>query len=297
MKALAYGEVLWDIIGENAYIGGATFNVAAHLAQFGCEASMLSRLGADELGDRAIGELARLRMDARFVQRDPDRETGKAIVYLDETNTATYDLPIAAYDAIACDDDLIAQLKEARFDVFIYGTLASRVADGASRQTLRRILDEVPFGRRFYDINIRKEFYDKDLIALCFSKADIAKINDEEALLVADLLYGTPMSEAALAERLRKDYDIAVVIVTRGGAGCSVYDESGACDLPGHKVEVVDTVGAGDSFSATFLYHSFRGASASESARLGNRMGAFVASQAGAVPTYPDELTRELGLL
>lgn len=297
MKALAYGEVLWDIIGENAYIGGATFNVGAHLARFGCDVAVLSCLGSDELGDRAIDEIAKLGMDGALVQRTDTYETGKALVHLDETNTATYDIPIAAFDAIHCDDELIQTLQTKHFDVLIYGTLASREPDGPSRQTLARMLESVSFSHRFYDINIRKEFYSKDLISYCFQKASIAKINDEESVLVSQLLYGQDLPEETLVERLRADYAIDVVILTRGGAGCSVFDASGACHLPGHKVTVVDTVGAGDAFSAAFLYHYLHGQTAAESARLGNRLGAFVASQSGAVPAYPDELRREMCLI
>ncbi|HOB19292.1 MAG TPA: carbohydrate kinase [Candidatus Atribacteria bacterium] len=295
-KLLAYGEVLWDIIDDREYIGGAPFNVAAHAVRLGCTGAVVTRVGADERGIRAIETIESFGVDTSFVQTDIEHPTGTACVALDAEGVPAFTLPLnVAYDFIKLYDDDLEKIERAGFDALCFGTLVQR--SRSSADSLYRLLKSVRFKLIFYDVNIRLGFLPKEIIRESLQHSTIVKLNGDEARLLSDLLFGKAYDEEAFMQRIADEFWIDVVIITKGGDGCVVFDGKRAERCPQSPVAVADTVGAGDAFSAAFLTAYAKGADPFESARLGNILGGYVASKSGAVPEYTDELKEKLGIL
>lgn len=295
-KLLAYGEVLWDIIDGCEYIGGAPFNVAAHAVRLGCTGAVVTRVGADERGTRAIETIESFGVDTSFVQTDIEHPTGTACVALDAAGVPTFSLPVnVAYDFIKLYDEDLEKIEGAGFDALCFGTLVQR--SRSSADSLYRLLKSVRFRQIFYDVNIRLGFCPKEIIRESLLHSTIVKLNADEAKLLSDQLFGKAYDETDFMQRVADEFWIDVVIITKGGEGCVVFDGKRAERCLQSPVTVADTVGAGDAFSAAFLAAYAKGMDPFESARLGNILGGFVASRRGAVPEYPDELKEKLGIL
>ena len=295
MKALSFGEIVWDVIQGQEHLGGAPLNLAAHLAQMGCASAMISRLGRDRLGRAARVAMTGLGMDVALVQEDPVHPTGIVDVAVDERGDPTYTIrETAAYDFIELDETLERRLVDEQFDAFCFGTLAQR--NEISRKTLRQILDTVHASYVFYDVNLRQQYNDRNVVDDSLRRSKIVKLNDAESHILCELLFARPLDEHEFARQVQKEYEISVFCITKGAGGCSIYVDGLQADFAGHTVEVVDTVGAGDAFSAAFLFHYCQGGDAAESARVANQIGAYVASCAGAIPAYDDAVRNLLGL-
>lgn len=294
-RILTYGAVLWDIIDGIEYIGGAPFNVAAHAAKLGCKSSIITRIGNDDRGSKALDVMRELGVDTSFVQVDPVHDTGTAVVMLAGLGVPTFYLPRdTAYEYIDLGDDDMEKIRASGFDALCFGTLEQMNA--VSRNSLHRLLECVRFKHVFYDVNIRLDFYPEDIIKKSLEHSTIVKMNDGELGLISELLYGKAVSEAEFAKRFMEDYHISVLCVTKGKDGCSVYKDNSSISFPEYVVKVEDTVGAGDAFSAAFLAHYLKSGDAFESSRLGNIMGAYVASRKSAIPEYTDEIRKLMGL-
>lgn len=286
MKILSFGEILWDVYPDEKYLGGASLNFAAHLAKNGEEAYMLSALGRDTLGADAKSMVEKWNVSTRFVAELPDKETGKCLVTLDENRIPSYNLlDRVAYDFIPTDT------VEGDFDVLYFGTLALRGA--YNRDALQALLSRKAFREVFVDVNIRPPFYSEESVRFAFSKATIVKVSDEELPTVQGLL-GMAKSDdyVAFAEALKDSYpNLNCIIITRGGEGAYALNcktgEHAAC--PSEKVQVVSTVGAGDSFSAGFLHKYLAGACLMDCLAYATKIAGFVVSQYDAVPEYPAE--------
>ena len=148
----------------------------------------------------------------------------------------------------------------------------------------------------FCDANLRQDFYDRDIIAQSLHRGTILKLNDAEAVALSGLLFREELDESTFASRIQEEYSVGLVCVTKGAEGCTVYDGGHRVDCPGTKVQVADTVGAGDAFSAVFLWGYCRSGDPIESAKAANEIGASVASHSGAIPAYPDEIRNQHGL-
>ncbi|MFZ9982143.1 MAG: carbohydrate kinase family protein, partial [Cyclobacteriaceae bacterium] len=275
MKVLAYGEVLWDIIEGTPYIGGAPFNFAAHVVKNKGTASILSAVGKDDLGVKAISEAERLGVQTDLIQIRSDKPTGKVDVFLKDGQPDYTIHEDVAFDAIFPED--LSKIKQEHFDVFYSGSLAQR--ERASRETLEKILDEVSFPEIFYDINIRKSYYSPSIIRSSLKKATIFKINDQESQLVSRLFYGSESDFEVFARRISEDFDVKVVIITAAEKGCYLFTAEGFHHIPAMPVTLADAVGAGDAFSAAFIMQMLSGADYITAARRANVVGAFVASQ------------------
>jgi fructokinase len=283
MRTLSFGAILWDLIGGKELIGGAPFNVAAHLSRLGAESHMLTRIGNDRLGEMASAEMDRLGVSRRFVQTDPLHPTGWAKVDLDEQGKATFSFPEdPAYEFIMAEDAIVGKLRGDTPDTFCFGTLEQK--GPVTRQTLMHFLENVPFREILYDINIRFDFYPADILRASLTHTSIVKFNDDEAPMVSMRLYGQVLTEKELSEQLLKEFPVRVVCITKGAHGCYVYSGGRGHDIPGIMVKVSDTVGSGDAFSAAFLKHYFDTGDPLEAGRKGNELGAWVASRPGAVP-------------
>ncbi|MEL6847209.1 MAG: carbohydrate kinase [Bacteroidota bacterium] len=294
MNVISFGEILWDIIEGTPYIGGAPFNFAAHLSQCGAEVAMISRLGKDELGERALEAVKKLSVDPRYIQWDSDHPTGTVDVFLKNGQPSYTIHPEVAYDYIAFDPLQAAGLLEAEVEVFGFGTLAQRHPQ--SQETLARILAARSFQHVFYDVNLRKDCYNQEIIQASVPHSTVLKLNDEEVPLISDFLFGKKESMEGFARRVAEEHELAVVIITAGAQGCYIFHGGKYELVPGRAVTVVDTVGAGDSFSAAFMFQYVAHGDPFQAASVANQVGGFVAASRGPIPTYTEEIKSLLGI-
>lgn len=283
MKVLSFGEVLWDIYPDKKYIGGAPLNFAAHLAKYGEEAYMLSCLGKDSLGDEALLCLKEFGVLTDFVSQSTVKQTGRCLVTLDEKAVPSYDLKEdVAYDYIDYDN-----LNE-DFDVLYFGTLALRKK--YNLDSLGRLLKKQNFKNVFVDVNIRTPFYSYESVTFCMNNATILKVSSEELPIVADLLsMDSSVGYEEFARVIKDKYaNIKMVVITLGADGAYCYDcnrdEEYSCES--QKVKVASTVGAGDSFSAAFLYQYFRKKDIQSCLEYAAKIAGYVVSEYDAVPAY-----------
>ena len=280
-KILAFGEILWDVYPDEGFLGGASLNFAAHLAKHGEEAYLLSAVGDDTWGVRAKERLALWGVHTDYVSSLHEFPTGQAIVTLDESGTPSYRfLEDVAYEHIeipALPDD---------FRVLYFGTLA--LQSKSNLQSLSSLLKTYPFPEIFVDVNIRPPFYSQETVVFAVSHATILKISLEELPIVASLLGLSPsMSYQELAHTLKARYDrLRCIIVTLGADGAYALDGKQECPCEAVPTEVVSTVGAGDSFSASFLHCYLRDGDIATALSHAAKVAAFVVSCTDAVPDY-----------
>ena len=282
MKILSFGEILFDVYGDSANLGGAPLNFCAHAVRAGAKASMLSAVGDDELGHNALKQVACYGIDIHHSAVLGDKMTGKCLVTLNEQGVPKYNLlEDVAYDYIP-----VPQLDGETFDVFYFGTLALR--SDYNRKTVETLLGKGVAKDVFVDINIRPPFYCDESILLALSHATLLKISDEELGVVAATILGEGKHEldAVIGAIRNKFPNIKLLILTCGAEGSVAYDmKTGAvnrCDAV--KTQVVSTVGAGDSFCATFIVNYLQGVPTMTALQKASRVSAWVVSQEGAIP-------------
>ena len=293
MKVLVFGEILWDIIENKPYIGGAPFNLAAHMTKMGLKSTLISSVGKDALGRKALKEAEKRGINSSFIRVHPHLPTGIVEVSLDERGHPTYLIKEnVAWDNIILDQDLIDNLTKNKWEIFCFGTLAQRTKE--NREVLSQIISQVRPHHLFYDLNLRQNFYNKDWIEKSLCQCSIVKMNDREALIISELLFGQTLKQENLAELICQEYDPSIVCITHGKNGSSVYRNGKLEKLAGINGPVADTVGGGDSYSAGFLFSYLYGSSIYEAAEFAEIVGNFVVSQSGAVPEYPRWLEKEI---
>ena len=277
-RVVAFGEVLWDLLPDGRRLGGAPLNFAYRMRCLRDDAIIASRLGRDGLGREAADRLARLGFDSRLIQYDDAHPTGTVPVTLDEHGSPEFTIiPDVAYDYIEPTDALLNAAAGA--DCVCFGTLVQRKA--ASRGACRRVLAAAEKALKLLDINLRRDCYTAGTVAESVAHADVLKLNDSEALELTGLL-GLPSDGVeGVARRLVERYGLDAVVVTLGGRGALAVTKTGAAYRPGFSVDVVDTVGAGDAFTAGFAHRHLRGAGPEECLEFGNALGAVVATQSG----------------
>ena len=278
------GELLFDVFPDRKALGGAPTNFAFHCQQLGHEAISVSAIGRDDLGEEIKAELQARQLPA--ILQETDYPTGTVQVTLSATGSPTYEISEGvAWDHIAFTDELRALAQ--RTDAVCFGSLAQR--HEISRTAILSFLKAMPEGSlRIFDINLRLQYYTRETIHTSLEHADILKLNDEEVPIVARLL-GLEGDIEAVCRQVLTDYGLRAVILTRGAGGCSIYHEKGSVFHPSACIEVADTVGAGDSFTAGFVSALLAGRSHLEAVALATRVAAFVCSHHGAMPTLPSE--------
>ncbi len=279
-RFVAFGEVLWDLLPSGRVLGGAPFNFAYRVASLGDRGVMVSRLGEDDLGREALAAMKALGMEATCIQRDARHPTGTVPVTLDAAGTPVFTIARdAAYDFIEPAAEAEAAVADA--DCLCFGTLIQR--SPASARTLAAHLERFQGKLRLLDLNLRKDCWTPASVRSSIDRADVLKLNDEEAATIAPLygLEGLPLSAfpVALLGRTR----LSNVVVTLGPRGAFAVSGSGeAVYEPAYAVEVVDTVGSGDAFTAAFAHGLLAGWPLACSVGFGNALGACVARQRGA---------------
>ncbi len=277
---LAYGEVLWDVLPGGSVLGGAPFNLAYRAKSLGDRSLMASRLGRDDLGVRAFERMGALGMDTALIQWDQARPTGTVNVSFDENrNPDYYIVPGVAYDAI----EMTAALREAAksADCLSFGTLIQR--EEASRRTLYELIDASPDSIRFLDINLRRDCFTEETVAASLEKADMLKLNADEARVLSRMFGLSESRQPGLAMEMMDRWSLSHCLVTFGESGALACARGeGAVYMPGYRVKVADTVGSGDAFAAGFVHMHLAGRSLAECVEFANAMGALVAMQEGA---------------
>ena len=282
-QVLCFGEVLWDGFGADKKAGGAPMNVAMHLLQQKIPVQMLTRIGEDDLGDELFDFLQTKNFPTKLIQRDAKLPTCLVTVALDENQQAKYTIPQpVSWDNIQPEKTL---LKEAfPFEAIVYGSLACRTP--ASLNTLLQLLQKPVF--KVFDVNLRPPHYTLKVIETLAQNADVVKMNDEEIFLLSPQNEQHVSLENKMKEFSRR-YHVKTVCVTLGGNGCIVLYQNHFYQHPGFKVDVVDTVGAGDSFLATFIAGLLNQLPMEEILMNASAIGAFVAGSYGANPVYDPE--------
>jgi fructokinase len=288
MKVLSFGEILWDIINGEEHLGGAPFNFAAHSAQCGNEVYMISCLGRDSLGTRAFEKCKEHGVDCQFVQWDETHPTGTVMVTLEKGQPDYVIHENVAWDFIATETNLSALPKDS-FDIFYFGSLVQRTKVAA--ETLHAILNTFSFKHIFYDVNLRKKGFTIDIIKQSLERCTILKLNTDEVPVISRLLFQSDLFNEDFCQEIIARYPrIKTIVITASDKGCFVFQNNKLTHIAGKKVQVKDAVGAGDSFSAAFMHIFTRENDALKAAEIANEIGAFVATQAGALPVYPAEI-------
>jgi len=269
LKIISFGEVLFDVFDDEARLGGAPLNLAVHLYRLGAKSLLISAVGQDASGDAAIRQIANEGLSTADIARVP-QPTGTVTVTLDQAKVATYSfLSNCAYDYIPEPHQEMTDL-----DLFCFGTLAQR--GEVSHHTLFKLLDKISC-RIFCDVNLRQNFYSKNILEDSLHAANLVKLNEEELPIIASMFAIEPESGA-----LAKRFDLEAVILTLGPNGCRIWHKGNHFSSLAHPAKVVSTVGAGDAFSAGFLYHFLSGHSVETAAEEGNHLAAKVAAITGA---------------
>jgi len=278
-QVLCFGEVLWDAFGDGKKAGGAPMNVARHLVQQGVDTLFASSVGIDPSGV----ELSRFLKDnglfSDLLQRDEHLPTCEVTIKLDEKNQATYVFPpTVSWDNIQFTPELEQTAK--KVDAIVFGSLACR--QKASFETLLKVLDDSK-ALKIFDVNLRPPHYNLTTIETLAARADVVKMNEEEAEL---LIHGSKRDLKDKIIEFRKKFHSQVVCVTRGENGAIIWHEHKFYEHPGFPVDVVDTVGAGDSFLATFIAGLLKNEPMQPLLEKACAVGAYVTGKRGANPVY-----------
>jgi len=285
VNVISVGEVLWDIVGQEEHLGGATFNFSAHLSRLGHTVSFISAVGADELGQQVIDSMARLGLTIDYLGVDKEHPTGTASVALASDGQPKFVLHRpAAYDFPQLTEEQCARLFSRPVDWIYFGTLHQIYPQ--ARQLTANLLNQASGARRFYDVNLRSHGYTPILIQELMSRATVVKLNHEEVEAIAHMLDSRHGSIEEFCRSYADLYKWEGVCVTRGSLGCAVLLNGQYIEAPGYPVQVVDAVGAGDAFAAAFLHGLGRGWPTPDVADFANRVGALVASRRGAIPDW-----------
>jgi len=291
---LGLGELLWDVLPEGSRLGGAPSNFAVMAGRLGDHATILSRIGRDDLGRQAVDVLDPLPVDASHVQVDSNHATGRVTVMLEGGQPRFTIHEPAAWDFLELTDQWVSLAERA--GAICFGSLAQRCLE--SRQTIQTLAAQTSSRCvRLFDVNLRAPFYSGEVIQESLELATVMKMNDAEAPLVLGLL-GLPAAGGSQSEQLRIGAErlleefptLGMVAVTRGGQGSLLVTREEWHEHPGFPDKVVDTIGAGDAFTAALAHYLLRGADLETLNEAGNLWGSWVASQAGGMPAVPDEV-------
>lgn len=282
------GEALWDVLPEGKKLGGAPANFAYHVSQFGLQSRVVSAIGEDKLGNEILDNFQGKGLHTLIEK--VEYPTGTVQVQLDNEGVPCYDIKEnVAWDNIPFTDKL-KQLAQKTCAV-CYGSLAQR--NVVSRETINAFLDAMPEGKgqyKIFDINLRQGFYTKEIICNSMQRCNILKINDEE-LVTVSRMFGYPGID--LQDKcwiLLAKYKLEMLILTCGVNGSYVFTPGSVSFVETPKVEVADTVGAGDSFTAAFVSAILKGKPVNEAHQLAVNVSAYVCTQNGAMPELPENV-------
>ncbi len=287
------GEILFDLFDGVEVAGGAPFNFAYYVNGLGMDGIIASRVGRDERAKRLREEiLPTLCMGTEYLQEDATHPTGTVNVRLDAGGNASYEIVRdVAWDYLEMTPELMDLAH--RTDAVCFGTLAQRTE--AARETIDAFVEVArdEHALVLLDVNLREQFYSAELLRRCCLQADILKINEAELLIARTLLGAERLRDEDFLANLINTYHMEIICLTRGDNGCILQTRHDRIESPGFAVEVEDTVGAGDAFSAGLLVKFLEGAPLREMARYANLCGAYIAGKHGATQAFNRELIEE----
>lgn len=295
---LGIGELLWDMLPEGARLGGAPANFCVMASRLGSHAAILSRIGRDHLGQAAMDALDPLPVDTSLIEIDPFHPTGKVNVRFEQAEPHyTIEAP-SAWDFMELTSNWVQAAERA--DAICFGSLAQR--HPVARQTLQTLAAQTRAKCiRIFDVNLREPFYTGEILQESIELASVLKLNEIELPLVLALLgmqVAPEMDSEGLrlgAERLLAEFPaLQLIAITRGGAGSLLVKPGSFDQHPGFAIQVADTVGSGDAFTAALAHYLLQGADLPLLNRAANRWGSWVASQSGAMPALSDDTRKRL---
>ena len=295
MNLLSFGEIIWDVFSSDKQtLGGAPLNFAAYASLLGADTWVASSVGQDVLGERAVEQTRDLGLKTEYISFVSTKQTGQCQITLTKEGIPSYNiLADVAYDYIDLPEKLPTE-----FDIIGFGTLALR--EEYNRNVLKKVLANNSFSEVYTDLNIRPPFYSKESIGFCLSTATIVKISDEELPIVTKTIFGEALEiEAALSAITEKYPQIKLLLITCGDKGSACYNcqDGKSYSCPASPASVVSTVGAGDSFGATFLVQYEKTKNIPLALELAAKVSAFVVEHKEAVPPtakkFIDELVSE----
>ena len=284
------GEALWDVLPEGKKLGGAPANFAYHAGQFGLDTLAVSALGEDALADETIKALKEHGLD--YLMPRVAYPTGTVQVTLSGDGIPAYEIQEnVAWDNIPYTPDIADVARSCR--AVCFGSLAQR--NVTSWATIRQFLDDTPEDcLKIFDINLRQQFFTRDVIEESFRRCNILKINDEELVVIEHMFGYEGLDMRGICERILADYGLKMLVLTCGTNGSYVFAQGLSSFQPTPKVTVADTVGAGDSFTGSFCAAILNGKSIEEAHRIAVEVSAYVCTQNGAMPKYPAELVAKV---
>lgn len=286
------GEALWDVLPEGKKLGGAPANFAYHTRQFGFNSVAVSAVGEDKLGDETLAAL-----DEKGLEYDMARvpyPTGTVQVTLDEEGIPTYDIrENVAWDNIPFTPELEELARNCR--AVCFGSLAQR--NVVSRETIHKFLDTMPSdnGRlKIFDINLRQNFYTKEVLCDSLRRCNVLKINDEELVIIGRMFDYPGLDMRNKCWLILGKYNLDMLVLTCGTNGSYVFTPGNVSFQETPRVEVADTVGAGDSFTGAFCSGILKGMSVAEAHKMAVDVSAYVCTQSGAMPVLPGSLVNRM---
>ena len=296
-NVVGLGEVLWDLLVTGPQLGGAPANFAYHAHALGARVRVITRIGNDNYGRDVVQRFHEIGLSDTTVQVDEAAPTGTATVTLSGNGLAHFTIQEnVAWDRIAATTEAIALARAA--DAICFGSLAQR--SPISREAIQHIIAETPRDSlRVFDINLRQQFHSREVIERSLQLANVLKLNDEELPTLA-AMFGLTGSKEAQIERLAGMFNLEVAALTRGANGSLLYqkhkEEVRWSDCASRPVKVVDTVGAGDSFTAALVLGLLHEMDLDEINALANDVARYVCSQVGATPALPVEFARRFAV-
>lgn len=278
------GEILWDVFPERKVLGGAPANFAYHVSQFGFDSYTVSAIGNDDLGQDILDSLEDKGL--RYLVEKTGFATGTVDVTVDRRGVPHYNIhKNVAWDNIPFTEKTRELARNAQ--AVSFGSLAQR--NLVSRKTIKEFLSAMPQGSlKIFDINLRQDFYTKEIIHESLQWANVLKINDEEIIVLAGLYGWKGRSEQDICKDILEQYKLDIVILTKGTEGSFVFTRKETSYQSTPKVHVADTVGAGDSFTAAFVVSYLHGDRIADAHQLAVEVSAYVCTQHGAMPVLPD---------
>ena len=280
---VAFGEVLWDEFPDGARLGGAPCNFAVCCAGLGVESAMVSAVGRDDRGDEAVQRIGQRGVNIEHVERS-ELPTGRVEIQLSDGHPSYTIVENVAWDRITWRPELAELAGKAR--VLCFGTLAQR--SGTNRDTLARFAKLTPADcLKVVDLNFRQPFHDQAVVERSLEMATILKLSDEEVGTLRNYL-GGPAQDEPFLESLLESRGLDTIVLTMGSKGCTVFAPGQRLRVESNPIKVVNTVGAGDAFTAGFVTQRLAGANLEQAARTANQIGGYVASCDSATPELPE---------
>lgn len=282
-----FGEVLADVFPDRSVLGGAPFNVARHLKAFGQTPVLISRLGNDALRDEVIQVMMQNKMETMGLQRDKSHPTGRVQVHIENSGHRFEIIPLQAYDFIHAGVVRLTALSKNPALVY-FGTLAQR--HDVSRRALKTLLRNTE-AAKFLDINLRTPWYNEKILIDSLLQADIVKMNDEELVILSNMFKLKGNDSHTFAQGLIDRFGLEQILVTCGNAGAWMLDRNGRIAeafTENARIDIVDTVGAGDGFAAVFILGALQGWAMSKTLERANAFAGAICGIRGAVPDHAD---------